>query len=202
MGLHFGTLGLHLGTLVVHVGVLWALGCGPRPLEPLLWKMLQKGTQNRRRNRDIFHEFYSFCRKWQTAFGLRLCSRIRGGASRFHSLGHHWCPLFFQRFFDVLWGPKKVSAAEFGGRACNPLFDFKNNTLVYLYLLPSLVAFYMQPGELVPRAPFCGRCGRVFLHPGAYPMRSCLVVLVVGTCGCLQSTLQGHVVCLWHFGWP
>ena len=31
---------------------------------------------------------------------------------------------------------------------------------------------------------------------------SCLVVLVVGSCGCLCGTWHGLVVSLWHFGWP
>ena len=75
LGLHCGTLGFHFDTHGVQLGVFWALwgelgasfrhlgapfgypwgpcwclvgtlGCGPGPLEPLLWKMLKKITQN------------------------------------------------------------------------------------------------------------------------------------------------------------
>jgi hypothetical protein len=38
---------------------------------------------------EYFDDILSFCRKWQTAFGLRLRGRIRVGASCFHSLGLH-----------------------------------------------------------------------------------------------------------------
>ena len=107
-----GTLGRPWGFMSAPLGSIWVplvsisvscghFGCGPRPLGSLLRTRLQKCTQNGSRNEDISHVFLSFRRKWQTAFGLRLCSRIRGWASRFHSLSHHWCPLFFQRFFDV-----------------------------------------------------------------------------------------------------
>ena len=79
LGIHCGTLGVHFDTHGVQLGVFWALwgdlgasfrhpgapfgypwgpwwclvgtfGCGPGPLVPLLWKMLKKGTQNRRQN--------------------------------------------------------------------------------------------------------------------------------------------------------
>ena len=87
---HFGeTLGLHFGTLGLQLGYPWGpcwclvgtLGCGPGPLGPLLWKRLEKGNQNDRQNGDICNDFLSFCRKWQTAFGLRLRGRIRVLAS-------------------------------------------------------------------------------------------------------------------------
>ena len=38
---------------------------------------------------EHFDDILSFCRKWQTAFGLRLRGRIGVGASCFHSLGLH-----------------------------------------------------------------------------------------------------------------
>jgi len=130
LGFHFGTLGFHFDTHGVQLGVFWALwgdlgtsfrhpwapfghpwdpcwclvgtlGCGPGPLGPLLWKRLQKGTRNGGQNGDIFGDILSFRRKWQTAFGLRLCSRIRVRAPCFHSLGLPWCPWNFQCFFDV-----------------------------------------------------------------------------------------------------
>ena len=48
--------------------------------------------------------FWVFCKKWQPAFGLRLRGQIGVRASCFYSLSLNWCPLFFQRFFDVFWG--------------------------------------------------------------------------------------------------
>ena len=104
------------------------------------------------------------------------------------------------RLASVGVGRGKRSAGE----AAPPIFDLKNNTLVHLYLECLLLlrygGFYWQPGGLVPRAR-----GRIYVacgeHPAAsglymffctpvlYPMRSCLVVLVVGT-------LQGLVVSL------
>ena len=58
----------------------------------------------------------------------------------------------------MFWGPRKALPARVGGRGGTPLFDFKNNTLVYLYLLPSLGA---STGSLVgsslePAAGFMG----------------------------------------------
>ena len=136
-------------------------GRGPHPTVPTRHQHGPQGYPNGvqgSRNEDISNVFLSLHRKRQTAFGLRLCSRIRGWASRFHSLSHHLCPWFFQRFFDVFWGPKKVSAARVGARGGTQLIDFKNNTLVYLYLLPSLGA---STGSLVgsslePAAGFIG----------------------------------------------
>ena len=80
-------------------------GCGPGPLGPLLWKMLKKGSQNGRQNQDKFNDVLSFCGKCQfeTAFGLRLCSRIRVPAPCFQPLSLHWDPLFFQHLFNVFW---------------------------------------------------------------------------------------------------
>ena len=95
-------------------------GCGPGPLGPLLWKRRQTGTRNGRQNEDDFNDILSFSRKWQTAFGLRLYSRIRGRAPCFHSLGLHWCPLFFQRFFGVFWGLPGTPKSKCGGRGGTP----------------------------------------------------------------------------------
>ena len=64
----------------------------------------------------------------------------------------------------MFWGPKKVRSARVGDRGGTPLFDFKNNTLVYLYLLPSLGDFYVPPGGLVPRAR-----GRIYVACGEHP---------------------------------
>ena len=125
--------------------------------------------------------------------------------------------MFFLACFGV---PKKCSprgCARVGVRGGTQLIDYKNKALVYLYLdslLPLRYGgFYRQPGGLVPRArgriyvafgehPAAGGLYMFLCTPGLYPMRSYLVVLVVGTCGCLCSTLQGLVVSLWHFGWP
>ena len=130
LGLHFGTLGLHLGTLGVHVGVLWALwGVALDPSGHFCGKCLKKGTQDGRQNGNIFNDILSFRRKWETAFGLRLCSRIRVPAPCFQPLSLHWGPLFFQRFFDVFWGPKKTPKSAVGGRGGTPLFEYKNKAL-------------------------------------------------------------------------
>ena len=113
------------------------LGCGPGPLGPLLWKSLQTGTQNGRRNGDIFNDILSLRRKWQTAFGLRLCSRIRVRAPCFHSLGLHWCPFICSLFVNVFWAqPGTSKSTEFEGRGGvgvrggTPLFVFKNKAQV------------------------------------------------------------------------
>ena len=157
--LHCDTLGFHLDTHGAQLGGFWALwedlgasfrrpwaplgypwgpcwclvgtlGCGPGPLGPLLWKMLEKGIQNRRPNGDIFNDILSFRRKWETAFGLRLCSRIRVPAPCFQPLSLHWGPLFFQCFFDVFWGPKKIPKSTAGSRGGTQLIEYKNKALV------------------------------------------------------------------------
>ena len=90
-----------------------------------------------------------------------------------------------------------------GGRACTPLFDFKNNTLVYLYfecLLPLRYgAFYLQPGGLVPRAR-----GRIYVAFGEHPAAGgwglkfvgwvVPVLCVVFVCGRVVVWLCGCVV--------
>ena len=124
--------------------------------------MLQKGTQNGRRNGDIFNDILSFCGKWQTAFGLRLCSRIRVRAPCFHSLGLPWCPLFFQRFFDVFWGHPGTPKSAVGGRGGTQLIDYKNKALVTCTLIPCFrSATGASTGSLVgsslePAAGFMG----------------------------------------------
>ncbi len=40
---------------------------------------------------EYFDDILSFCRKWQTAFGLRLRGRISVGAPCFDTLGLHVC---------------------------------------------------------------------------------------------------------------
>ena len=92
----WGSIWVPLGSMVVSCGHFLS---GPGPIVPLLWKMLKKGTQHGRRNGDKFNDILSFRRKWQTAFGLRLCSRIRVRAPCFHSLGLPWCPWNFQCCF-------------------------------------------------------------------------------------------------------
>ena len=144
------------------------LGCGPGPLGPLLWKRLEKGTQNDRPNGGIFNDILSFCRKWQTAFGLRLRGRIRVLAPCFHSLGLHGCPLFFQCFFDVFWGAPGSSFLGFGVRGGTQLIEVRNKTLTTCDLVPLLPlrygGFYVQPGGLVPRAR-----GRIYVAFGEHP---------------------------------
>ena len=63
LGLHFGTLGLHLRTPDPCWCLVGTFGCCPGPLEPLLWKMFKKVTQNRRQNTDKFNDILSFCGK-------------------------------------------------------------------------------------------------------------------------------------------
>ena len=194
MGRPWGFISAPLGSFGYPWGPCWCLvgtlGCGPGPLEPLLWKMLKKGYQNGRRKKDKFNDILSFCGKWQTAVGLRLCSRIRVRAPCFHSLGLPWCPWIFQCFFDVFWSPFGTPFHGFGGRACTQLFDFKNKALVYLYLdslLPLRYgAFYMQPGGSSPR-PAAGSTS-----PSASTRPRALLTCFLGLCG----TLHGLVVSL------
>ena len=110
-----------LGSIGVPLNPCWCLvgtsGCGPGPLAQLLWKRLQKGIQNHRIGEpggEYFDDILSFCGKWQAAFGLRLCSRIRVPAPCFQPLSLHWGPLFFQRFFDVFWAPKNTQKSTTG----------------------------------------------------------------------------------------
>ena len=95
LGLYLGTLGLHLGTLGVHVGVLWALwGVALDPSGHFCRKGSKKAQQNHRIGEpggEHFDDLLSFCRKWQTAFGVRLRGRIRVGASCFDTLSLHVC---------------------------------------------------------------------------------------------------------------
>ena len=112
--------------------------------------MIEDGT----RNEDIFDDILSLCEKWQTAFGLRLRGRIGVRASCFHSLGLHWCPLFFQCFFDVFWGHPGTLFHGVGWRAGAQLIEVRNKTLTTCdleTLLPLRYGgFYVQPGGLVP----------------------------------------------------
>ena len=86
-----------------------------------------------------------------------------------------------QKMTAAVWaevGSRKRSAPE----AAPPIFDFKNNTLVYLYLLPSLGDFYVQPGGLVPRAR-----GRIYVAFGEHPAAGGLYMFFKS---------------LWHFARP
>ena len=119
-GYHLGTLGRHLGIRGIQYRVcliLWAvaldtLGHFSEKGSKKIPKMIEKGTTNG----STFDDILCFCGKWQTAFGLRLCSRIKVRAPCFQPLSLHCCPLFFQCFFDVFWGflgiPKSGSASE------------------------------------------------------------------------------------------
>ena len=79
--------------------------------------------------------------------------------------------MFFCRVLGSPRDPKRWSplgCVGVGGRGGTPLFDFKNNTLVYLYFDPLLPlrhgAFHWQPGGLVPRAR-----GRIYVAFGEHP---------------------------------
>ena len=107
----WGTLGASVWQPWRHFGILGApfvssfviFGRGPKKDR----KRVEKGTKKNRiwePSGSFFDDILSFCRKWQTAFGLRLRGRIGVGASCFRSLSLHWWPLFFQRFFNVFWG--------------------------------------------------------------------------------------------------
>ena len=78
------------------------------------------------------------------------------------------------------------------GEASPPSFE-RFSIIVQHTLLPldEVWRIYVACGE----HPAAGGLYMFFCIPGLYPMRSCLVVLVVGT-------LQGLVVSLWHFGCP
>ena len=82
-----------------------------------------------------------------------------------------------------------------GAEAAPPIFDLKNNTLVYLYLLPSLGAFYVQPGGLVPRAR-----GRIYVAFGEHPAAGGLYMFFAprGVPQCIITTAGCLVVSLWH----
>ena len=78
----------------------------------------------------------SFRRKWETVFGLRLCSRIKVRAPCFHFLGLPWCPWIFQCFFDVFWGAPGASFLGVCGGACTQLIDYKNKALATCTSIP------------------------------------------------------------------
>ena len=74
----------------------------------------------------------------------------------------------FLTSFGVPLGPHSPRSEKFGVRGGTQLIDYKNNTLVYLYLdslLPLRYgAFYVQPGGLVPRAR-----GQIYVAFGEHP---------------------------------
>ena len=87
LGLQFGSPGVILASLGHHLCNLLSLLAVDR-------KRIKKGTKKNRiwkPSGSYFDDISSFCRKWQTAFGLRLRGRIGVGASCFHSLGIPLC---------------------------------------------------------------------------------------------------------------
>ena len=93
-----GTSLVLLGAILAPVGLrrrvflaLW--GVVPNPFT-LSRKSLEKGTKKDRIGEpggEYFNDILRFCRKWQTAFGLRLRGRIRVGALGFDTLCVHVC---------------------------------------------------------------------------------------------------------------
>ena len=118
--------------------------------------------------KKVFDDILSFCKKWQTAFGLRLRSRIGVRASCFYCLRLHWCPWFVKRFFNVFWGHPGTLKSAAGARGGAQLIEVRNKTLTTCdleSLLPLRYgAFYVQPGGLVPRAR-----GRIYRLPPLPP---------------------------------
>ena len=92
------------------------LGHGPGLLEPLLKKMLEKAIPSRRQNGNIFYDIWRCRRKWQTAFGLRLCGRIRVRALRFQPLSLHGALGFFNVFLTCFGSEKVLPAGVREGR--------------------------------------------------------------------------------------
>ena len=113
LGLQFGTPGRHFGDLGTSIWCLFStLGRALAPFRQFWGKdaeTVPKITENGIPEESIFSGILRFCSKCQTAFGLRLRGRIGVRASCFHSLSLHWCPLFFQCFFCVFWGPPGTS---------------------------------------------------------------------------------------------
>ena len=154
------------------------VGCGPRPLGPLLWERLQKGTQNGRQIRDIFDDISSFCRKWQTAFGLRLCSRIRVRAHCFHSLGFIWWPFICSLFVNVFWAqPGTSKSSELVGSAVEAASPYLTSRTTLLFTCTSCPRWWPSTCSLVgsslePAAGFLGSAS------AADPF-FCLFVLII-----------------------
>ena len=96
LGLQFGSPGVILAPLGHHCcHLLSLLGVALDPLNTFREKGRNKNQKGQNKHRigvpggKDFDDILSFCRKWQTAFGLRLRGRIGVGASCFHSLGLH-----------------------------------------------------------------------------------------------------------------
>ena len=121
----------------------------------------------------------------------------------------------FLTSFGVPLGPHFPMSEKVGDRGGTQLIDYKNNTLVYLYLLPSPGAFYLQPGGLVPRAR-----GRIYVAFGEHPAAGgwglkfvgwvvsvlcvvCCVCVCVQLCVCVFVCVRSCVfvcVCLCFIG--
>ena len=111
LGLHFGTLGLHLGTLGFHVGVLWALCCvALDPSSHFCGKCSKKAPKMDAKIKTFSMIFRVFVESG-TAFGLRLCSRIRVRANFGPLVFTLWAtigaPCFFNVFLTCFGVPKK-----------------------------------------------------------------------------------------------
>ena len=102
-----------LGSMLVSRG---HFGVWPWIPGPLSKQRLKKATQNARRNGYIFKGMSSLRRKWQAAFGLRLCSRTMAPTPCFQPLSLHRVPLFWSMVFVVFCAQPGTSKSEVGGR--------------------------------------------------------------------------------------
>ena len=119
-------------------------------------KKASKINENGSPQERIFNDILGFCKKWQTAFGLRLRGRILCLGLLFSLFDHPLVPFVFSTFFCRLLGSPRDLI--FTGRRWNlhPLIRIQEQSTCYLYLEPLLPLrhgdFYWQPGGPVPRA--------------------------------------------------
>ena len=157
--------GLHRHERIGIRAIIWDVILKPFPT-PIIFgekciKWYEKTLKIEALRRAFSLIFLVFCRKWQTAFGLRLCSRIRGRAPRFHSLVFPWCPWIFQCFFDVYWGFPGASFHRSAAGAAPPYLTSRTTLLFTCTSCPrwwpstcSLVGSSLEPaaGSTSPSA--------------------------------------------------